>query len=462
MALLLATSCSSKPGKEPGAVDVAKISEEAFIYGYPMVANYGVMYEMFQDKSSSNYKTTLNQLYNEARVFTPADTAVVTPNSDTPYSLAGLDLRAEPLVLCLPAVQKGRYYSVQFVDMYTFNYAYLGSRTTGNGPGCYLIAGPGWKGETPRGIGKVIQSATDMSVIIIRTQLFNAADMGNVKKIQAGYKLQPLSQYLKQPAPPAAPALDWPQFSKEKVKTDFYTYLNRVLQFCPAPPEEKELRSRMASIGVASGKPFDLAKLSLEDKAATEIGMKVGLDKITKQKEDSGKKINGWSVGSDFGDRAFYNGNYLLRAAAAMAGIYGNDAVEATYPMTTKDGSGAPLDGHGHKYSLTFAAGQFPPVNAFWSVTMYDGKTQLLIANPIHRYLINSPMLPGMKKNADGSLTLYIQKDSPGKGREANWLPAPDGPIYLVMRLYWPKDQPPSILPPGAGTWNPPPVVAAQ
>jgi len=130
--------------------------------------------------------------------------------------------------------------------------------------------------------------------------------------------------------------------------------------------------------------------------------------------------------------------------------------------MTTTDGDRQPLDGSQHAYTLTFPAGELPPVNAFWSVTMYDGKTQLLIENPINRYLINSPMLPAMKKSSDGSLTLYIQKDSPGKGKEANWLPAPDGPIYLVLRLYWPKDTPPSILPAGHGTWKPPAIVASK
>ena len=174
------------------------------------------------------------------------------------------------------------------------------------------------------------------------------------------------------------------------------------------------------------------------------------------------QKINGWMVGAVFGDRAFFNGNWLMRAGAAKAGIYGNDPVEATYPLTRVDRSGATLDGSKHNYSLTFAKGQLPPVNAFWSITMYDGKTQLLIENPINRYLINSPMLPGMKKNSDGSLTLYIQHQSPGKAKEANWLPAPDGEIYLVMRLYWPKVEAPSILPPGEGTWQPPGVEVAN
>jgi hypothetical protein len=161
------------------------------------------------------------------------------------------------------------------------------------------------------------------------------------------------------------------------------------------------------------------------------------------------KDVNGWKLSSWFGDRAFYHGNWLLRAAGAKGGIYGNTAAEAAYPLTRVDADGQPLDGSKANYTLTFAEGQLPPVNAFWSVTMYDGKTQLLIENPINRYLINSPMLPSLKKNADGSLTIYIQKDSPGTDKESNWLPAPDGPIYLAMRLYWPKTEPPSVLPPG-------------
>ena len=160
--------------------------------------------------------------------------------------------------------------------------------------------------------------------------------------------------------------------------------------------------------------------------------------------------MNGWRVGAAFGNRAFYNGDFTLRAAAAMAGIYGNDEAEAMYPMIKG------LDAATDSFTLTFAPGQLPPVNAFWSVTMYDGKTQLLVDNPINRYLINSTMLPSIKKGADGSMTLYIQKSSPGKARASNWLPAPDGPIYMVMRLYWPRE---AAL---TGAWSPPPVEAVK
>jgi len=166
--------------------------------------------------------------------------------------------------------------------------------------------------------------------------------------------------------------------------------------------------------------------------------LREGFELIKKQRDNIGKNINRWLVGSALGDASFFRGNYLLRAAGALAGIYGNSAGEAVYPLGKNDSAGQPLDGSKHKYTVTFAAGQYPPVNAFWSVTMCDGKTQFLIENPINRYLINSPMLPNLKKNSDGSLTIYIQKDSPGTNMRSNWLPAPDGPIYMVMRLYWP------------------------
>jgi hypothetical protein len=446
----------------PGIAEVKAIAEEGFIYGLPIVMNYAVMYEYAVDKNSGQFKAPFNQIHNEARVFTYEDTAIITPNSDTPYSLLWMDLRAEPLVLSVPAVDKNRYYSVMLNDGNTFNYGYIGSRATGNDAGDYMVVGPNWKGETPAGIKKVFRSTTDFSLAAYRTQLIDAKDLPNVEKVQAGYKVQPLSAYLKQPPPAAVPAIDFPKIDKEMVKTNFFEYLDFALQFAPAGPEEEAIRAKLASIGIGPGKKFNFKDLSVEHKAAILLAMKEGDSKVDKYLEAGQKDINGWKVGSLFGDRAFYNGDWLKRAAAAKGGIYGNDAVEAMYPLTKTLANGEELDGAKHKYLLTFAKGEFPPVNAFWSVTMYDGKTQLLIKNPIDRYLINSPMLPSMKKNGDGSLTLYIQKDSPGKDKESNWLPAPDGPIYLVMRLYWPKTETPSILPPGAGTWNPPGLTQAQ
>jgi hypothetical protein len=451
-----------KDKDKPGIAEIKAIAEEGFIYGLPIVMNYAVMYEYAVDKNSGKFKAPFNQIFNEARVFTYKDTAIVTPNSDTPYSFLWMDLRAEPMVLSVPAVEKSRYYAVQLEDGNTFNFGYIGSRATGNDAGDYMVVGPDWKGETPAGIKKVFRSSTQFALAGYRTQLFNPADMPKVVKVQAGYKVQPLSAYLKQPAPAAAPAINFPKIDKEMVKTNFLEYLDFALQFAPAGPEEQAIRAKLARIGIGVGKTFDFKDLSLEHKAEVALGMKDGEAKVTQAADNLGKDINGWKVSSPFGDRAFFNGDWLLRAAGAKAGIYGNDAVEATYPMTKTLANGEPLDGSKNNYTLTFAAKEFPPVNAFWSVTMYDGKTQFLIENPINRYLINSPMLPGMKKNPDGSLTLHIQNKSPGKDKESNWLPAPDGPIYLVMRIYWPKTEPPSILPPGEGTWQPPAIVVAK
>ncbi len=424
--------------------------------------NYGVMYEYAVDKNSSQYKAPFNKLYNMRRVATPEDTAIVTPNSDTPYSIGFMDLRAEPVVISVPAIDKSRYYSVQLCDGNTFNYGYIGTRATGPEAGDYMVAGPGWKSETPPGIKKVFNSSTQFSIVIFRTQLFNPGDMPNVIKIQNAYKMQPLSAFLKQPTPSAAPTINFPKINKELAKTGFFDYLAFQLQFAPAGSEEKVIREKLARLGVEAGKPFDFKALSPEHKAAVVEGMKAGEANVTQAVSNAGKNINGWRVTDPAGDRAFFNGDWLKRAVAAQAGIYGNNSAEATYPITRVDVDGEPLDGSKHSYTLTFPAGELPPVNAFWSVTMYDGKSQLLIKNPINRYLINSPMVPKMKENADGSLTLYIQKDSPGKDKESNWLPAPTDLIYLVMRLYWPKPEPPSILPPGEGTWKPPGIVKAK
>jgi len=446
----------------PGIGETKAIAEEAFIYGLPIVMNYAVMNEFVLDKNSGQYKAPFNSIYNDSNVFTYKDTAVVSPNSDTPYSMVWMDLRAEPIVISVPAVDKERYYSVQLIDGNTYNYGYIGSRATGNEAGHYLVAGPDWDGVLPANIEKSFQSTTPFGLTIFRTQLFNAEDMPNVTKVQSGYKAQPLSEFLNQPAPPAAPEVEFPPASTAGIKDNFYAYLDAALEFIPETSNNKDILARLALIGIGPGKTFEFKDLSDEHKAVILLAMKEGDDKVSDFLDSGMKSINGWKIGSLFGDSSFYGGDWLKRAAGAKGGIYGNDSDEATYPMTRVDVSGQPLDGSKHNYTLTFPAGQLPPVNAFWSVTMYDGKSQLLIENQINRYLINSPMLPGMTTNPDGSLTIYIQKDSPGKDKEANWLPAPNDMIYLVMRLYWPKTEEPSILPIGKGSWSPPGVVKVQ
>jgi hypothetical protein len=427
------------------------IAEEAYIYGFPMIAGYKAMYEMAIDKSSSQFKAPFNTIANDSTTATPKDTAVVTPNADTPYSIVWMDLRAEPVVLCVPEIAPPRWYAIQLTDLYTFNYAYVGTITTGNGAGCYMVAGPKWQGEKPANIAKVFRSETEYSLALYRTQLFNAADIENVRKVQARYKVQTLSQFENRAAPPSAPAITFPPMTGDAAfKTDFASYLNFLLQFCPEVPEEKSLRAKFASIGIGPGKKFNFDDLSPEHKAAVGLAIKEGYSKINARRDAIAKTVNGWQVGAAFGDRAFYHGDYLLRAAAALAGLYGNDVAEALYAQGLEDSKGEKFTGTS-KYTITFPAGEFPPVNAFWSVTMYGGN-HYLVENPINRYLINSPMLPDLKKNADGSLTIYIQNASPGAKLQANWLPAPAGPFFMQMRLYWPKKA--AI----DGLWKPPQV----
>ena len=443
----------------PDLLEAKDIAEEGFIYGLPLVMNYAVMQEFAVDRNSGQFKAPFNEIKSLHHVATPEDTAVITPNSDTPYSMLWLDLRAEPMVISVPAIEKDRYYAVQLIDGNTYNFGYIGTRATGTEAGDYLVVGPDWKGGTPTRDqeGLPIDDAVHARAYPHPT----LQSRRHAERRESSGRLQgcvrfPLS--LIKPAPPAAPKIDFVPATTAGIKENFFEYLDAALQFVPETPRDKAIRAKLAKIGIGPGKTFEFKDLSLEHKAEILVGMKQGDDKVDKWLAGGNKNINGWNVGSFFGDEAFYNGDWVMRAGAAKGGLYGNDAVEAMYPYTRTDATGEPLDGSKHKYTITFAPGQLPPVNAFWSVTMYDGKSQLLVKNPINRYLINSPMLSAMKKDADGSLTLYIQKDSPGADKEANWLPAPDDKIYLVMRLYWPKPTPPSILPAGEGTWQPPGV----
>jgi hypothetical protein len=426
--------------------------------------NYAIMNEYAVDKNTSQFKAPFNHIKNEPRVYTYKDTAVLSPNSDTPYSLTWLDLRAEPVVITVPEIEKGRYYSAQLVDGNLYNDGYIGSRTTGNKAGSYVVAGPDWQGDTPEGVGKVFHSTTPFMLVIFRTQLFNPKDMPNVEKIQAGYNVQTLSAFQGKPAPTAAPEIDFLPATSAGVKTHFWSYLSAALDYIPESDKDKDIRARLALMGVGHGKVFDMKGLSPEQQQAIAEGMKAGDAKINTFVASGATDVNGWQVGSMWGDSNFYDGDWLKRAGGAKAGIYGNDAAEAMYLLSRTDAKGQTLDGSKHDYTLTFPAGSLPPVNAFWSVTMYYGDSQLLVENPINRYLVNSSMVPNMKKNADGSLTIYIQHESPGKDKESNWLPAPDGSIYLALRMYWPRaaGEESSVLPPGKGTWGPPGIVLAD
>jgi hypothetical protein len=443
---------ANTPAGEVTPAEARAIAKDAYIYGFPMVDSYRIQYAYFVDPKNPEYKAPWNQIKSLARVATPEDKAVQTPNSDTPYSLLGLDLRAEPMVLSVPTIGKERYYSIQLIDAYTHNFDYIGSRATGNEGGSYLIAGPNWKGEAPKGVKKVIRSETDLVLAIYRTQLFNPGDIDNVKNIQAGYKVKPLSSFSGQPPPPAAPSIDFIRpLTPEQQKTsiEFFNILNFVLQFAPTNPSETDLMARFAKIGVGAGKKIDVATLSPEMKSAMEQSMTdAWIDFANLKKQIDAKEV---TSGDMFGTREFLKNNYLYRMAAAVLGIYGNSKHEAMYPIYGVDADGQALDGS-KRYSLQFEPGQLPPVNAFWSLTMYEMPQSLLVANALDRYLLNSPMMPQFKKDPDGGLTLLIQNESPGKDKEANWLPAPKGPFVMYMRLYWPKEE--AI----EGMWTVPPL----
>ncbi|RJF94245.1 DUF1254 domain-containing protein [Sphingomonas cavernae] len=431
------------------AAEARAIAKEAYIYGFPMVDSYRIQHAYFVDRGNAEFKAAWNQIGNVGRVYTPADRAIQTPNSDTPYSFLGADLRAEPLVLTMPEVEHGRYYSAQFIDMYTHNFAYVGTRATGNGAARYLLAGPGWKGGMPEGVRAVIRSETEFALVMYRTQLFAPADIGNVHKIQAGYKVQTLSQFLGTPAPAATPAIDFVRplsAQDERTSPAFFNILGFLLQYAPVHPSEQGLRARFARLSIAPGKSFDVARMTPELRAAVEAG-------IADAWREYAALPSQLQSSDFFGARETLRNNYLYRMAGAVRGIYGNSRDEATYRGYQADSAGQALDGRRGRYVLRFAPGQLPPVNAFWSLTMYELPARQLVANPLQRYLINSPMLPALRRDPDGGITLYIQRESPGADREINWLPAPDGPFFVGLRAYLPK---PELQ---DGSWKQPPIA---
>ena len=427
------------------------IAAQAYVYGFPMIDLYRIMWAYFVDKGGKEYKGPPNTLQSEANVFTPADTAVQTPNSDTPYSFAWLDLRAEPIVLTLPAIEADRYYSVQLVDAYTYNFDYLGTRTTGNGGGTFMVAGPGWTGEAPAGIDKVLRAETDFALALYRTQLFNPSDIDKVRAIQAEYGLKTLSAFAGTTAPPAAPVVSFPTplpAPEERTSLEGFNLLSFLLDNIPVLPDEQALRDSFATIGIGPGRTIDVAGLAPDMAAALKGGMADGQAEI-----DARAKVTASSVDL-FGTRAFMKNNYVNRALGAQKGILGNSKDEAFYGLFGTSADGAALTGE-KSYTMTFPKGQLPPAKAFWSLTMYDLPQQLLVANPIDRYLINSAMLPDLVLDADGGLTIHLSATAPEGEAAKNWLPAPKGPFMVVLRLYLPE---PSVL---DGTWKQPEVIVA-
>jgi hypothetical protein len=418
------------------------IAREACIYAFPMIDNYRILYANFFDKEYAGYKGDWNVIHNQPRVYSPEDTSVQTPNADTAYSVLGADLRTEPLVLTMPAIENGRYYSVQFIDLYTFNFFYVGTRATGNEAGNFLLAGPSWKGQRIPGIKRVIRSETELVMAIYRTQLIGQNDIGIVKKIQDGYMVQPLSKFLGQQAPAPAPEIKFVEpvaADRERTSLEFLNILNFLLQFCSIHPSELQLMNRFARLGIKPERRFYTDGLSPEIHQAVEDGISdAWKSEATLLKQIAEGKAAGVKL---FGSREYMENNYLNRMAGAATGIHANSWEEAIHHVYHLDSSGYTLDTKSHCYRLHFRGGQLPPVSAFWSVTLYELPSELLSANSLNRYLVNSLMLSSMQRDADGGLSIYIQHDSPGGDKISNWLPAPRGAIKLILRLYAPRPE---------------------
>jgi len=458
----LVAGCSAE-GPDVSPEEARDIAREAWVYGFPMVMNYKTMHAYAVDADGPEYKGPFNTLGCEARVYTPQDRAVVTPNSDTPYCMGWFDLRAEPVVISVPAIEESRYYSVQLIDGYTHNFAYIGTLSTGSDAGSYLLTGPGWDGEVPEGIEDVFPVESDFAFAIVRTQLFDADDLTRVAEIQGRYLVEPLSTYQGTAPPAPAPDIDFPAWDDgAEFTAASLEYVDFMLDFLTPSSQDVEIRERIAALGIGTEGRFDLDQLDPETREAVEEGVQDARETVsTWIEENAADPLLSTRI---FGTRRFLASTArealglaridIPRTTAAIRGLYGNSAAEAMYPTYLVDAEGRPLDGSTARYEMRFAPDELPPVKAFWSLTMYDGETQLLIENPLDRYLINSSMVDDIPREADGALVILVQRDQPEGEDRARWLPAPDGPFYVTLRLYGPED---SAL---SGDWTPPPLEA--
>lgn len=420
----MVTRSAAAPG------EARAIATEAYIYAYAPLYNYKTLFQQTQDASFPGYIGGFGRFRHYARGFTPDDTDIVTPSNDTPYSWAWLDLRAEPVVLGVPALPS-RYYVLQWFDMYTHNFAYVGSRATGVEAGQYLLVGPNWNGEVPKGIAKLIRSETEVIGTLTRTAWTGPEEKDALQSAQRQYRCMPSSEFAGTRPPAPAPVLSFPAWDEARAASpSFISYLNFILQFCPEVPAEKDMLMRFARIGIGAGRPFDAAAIDPILLASISQG-------IADAKTQLDERIAEQRTSTDiFGTREFLGEDFAMkRAVAAAMGIYGNSKEEAVYVGGVLDAAGETLDGK-NRYVLHFDKEQVPPVQFFWSQTMYNMPQRLLVANPINRYAIGSHT-PGLKTEADGSINLYIQADSPGADKESNWLPSPaTGAFYMILRMY--------------------------
>jgi len=405
--------------------EAKSIAEEAYIFAYPMLMNYRSHYVVVINEKSPYFKGSYNNIVHDTL---PADYTrkdVVAMNGDTPYSNYGLDLSGEPIVVSVPQITD-RYYVMQCTDMYTHNFAYIGTRSTGTDAGDYLFVGPNWKKEIPEGkFKKVFHCETNYVGVICRTQLLGMDDLPNLKEIQKQYIIKPMSSFLSS-VPVAAAKVDWPMWNPAVMNNvQFIDLFNFLLnQVTPINSEDEEAMKRFAKIGIGPGLDFDLEKMDSKIVEAINAGVKSGIEKITNKTQNIGEQVNGWNMTNAIGPRVFFKGDWLLRAAAAQAAMYMNDKVEAFYPLTFVDGDGNTLNAKDNNYILEFTKDQIPQAKYFWSVTMYDksaddGVTGYMVKNSINRYLINSTT-EGLKYNEDGGLTINIQHEKPSEDKTSN------------------------------------------
>jgi hypothetical protein len=416
--------------------DLRAAARDSYVFTYPLVMMYRTMYLQAIDEGSPSFSGGMGAwLHLEAA--SPTDTDIVTPNNDTPYSYAWVDLRAEPWVLTLPEVAQNRFYTSQWDDLWGYVLDNAGSVHDGNGGVSVLVAGPDWADGPPAGIDRVIQGESQFLGTLTRTQLLGPEDTPTLHKVQGDYALQPLSAFLGKAAPDAAPPIDWLAWQDgAETRLDYWDHVSHLLPLIAPNKADTEAFAALARIGIVRGKPFDTAELDADAQAALLGGIE---DARALLAEEAVRLADGTKL---FGSRGAVGQRYLDRALGVYIGIFGNTKDISVYLNRVADEDGRPLDGSVASYEMTFAPGQLPPVSFFWSMTMYRLPERLLVANPIDRYSIGSAT-PGLEMGEDGSLTLYISARSPGPEREANWLPAPEGPFWIVLRNYGPG---PTIL----------------